>query len=59
MTVKDLKDFLEEECDELDDDMEVTAMCCDDGCYWEVPAACEIRKIGGIKTLYIGDEQED
>lgn len=54
MTVKELKVFL----DEYDDDMEVTTMCCDDDCFWQVPAGCEIREIGGLKTVYIGDEQE-
>lgn len=54
MTVKELKDFL----DECDDDMEVTTMSCDDGCYWEVPAECVIREFGGVKTVYIGEWQE-
>ena len=55
MTVKELKDFLEK----CDDDVEVTTMCSEDGCYWEVSVKCEIREFGGLKTLYIGDEQED
>lgn len=54
MTVKELKDFLEK----CDDDMEVTVMCCDDDCLWQVPADCEIRNIGELKVVYIGDEQE-
>lgn len=53
MTVKDLKDFLEE----CDDDMEVTVVCSDD-CYFTVPADCAIREIDGVKTVYIGDEHE-
>ena len=52
MTVKELKDFLEE----CDDDMEVTTMCSGDGCYWKVPANCEIKEVDGVKTVYIGDE---
>ena len=54
MTVKELEDFLEE----CDDGLPVTTMCSCDGCFWQVPAKCEIREIDGLKTVYIGDEQE-
>ena len=50
MTVKELKNSLEK----CDDGMLVTVLCYD-GCFWEVPADCEIREIDGTKTVYIGD----
>ena len=54
MTVKELREFLEK----CNDNMEVTVMCCDEGCNWTVPANCEIRKVNGTEVVYIGDEQE-
>lgn len=54
MTVKELKDFLEE----CDDDMEVTVLHCDTFGYWEGSANCKIREEDGLKTVCIRDEEE-
>lgn len=55
MTVKELKDFLEE----CDDDMEVTILAFDVWGPWEAPADCEIREDDGEKSVCIRVKQEN
>lgn len=52
MTVKELKDFLED----CDDDMEVLCPTSEEGYSYEVDAGCEIRKSNGQKYVYIDDK---
>jgi hypothetical protein len=51
MTVKELKDFLED----CDDDMKVLCAALKEGYLDEVDADCEIRESNGQKYVYIDD----